>query len=104
VSYIIIPLFPPQRHYWFADLQTPFFRLQMSESLPGFHIVSNGFFLFFFRVNCCTEKSIHDISIHVVAICVCAYRYALCRADCRRISRRHLLRRRPELHWYVYKF
>jgi hypothetical protein len=71
VSYIIIPLFPPQRHYWFADLQTPFFRLQMSESLPGFHIVSNGFFLFFFRVNCCTEKSIHDISIHVVAICVC---------------------------------
>lgn len=73
VSYIIIPIFPPpQRHYWFADLQTPFFRRQMFESFPGFHIVSKGFL---FREGSCQllqEKiDSRHFYIHVVAICVC---------------------------------
>jgi 1-acyl-sn-glycerol-3-phosphate acyltransferase len=71
VSYNHSPLFPPAPLLvcWPSNTFFSTSNVRITSWFP--YCFQRIYFFFFFRVNCCTEKSIHDISIHVVAICVC---------------------------------
>jgi hypothetical protein len=103
VSYNHSPLFPPSAIIGLLTFKHLFFDFKCPNHFLVSILFPTDFFYFFF-VSTVARKNRFTTFLYMLLLYVCAYRYALCRADCRRISRRHLLRRRPELHWYVYKF